>query len=309
MDERIPRLPSTTALRMFEATTRHLSFTRAARELRVTQAAVSRQVRLLEEEIGRVLFLRLPRTLQLTAAGQAYRVAVREALTAIARATAELARADERPLTVTASLAFTSTWLVPRLRDFNEQQPDILLRLLATDEVLDLRREGVDLAIRNGHRDWPGYRTRPLFRRELFPVCHPALIERYGTVSTPEDLLVFPLLNLEDVAGSLWDWRAWFAAMGVKRGEARIRLSFNRYEMLLEAALGGTGVILGASDVVAMHLRQGRLVRPLAGMALETEGNQLVWPEDVSAHAGRETFIDWLLREAAETAVSPEAAA
>ena len=173
----VRRLPPMNTLRAFEAAARLLSFTRAAEELHVTQAAISHQIKALETAIGVRLFRRLNRSLLMTEAGQRYLPVVRDALVALRDATEALTRQDETGvLTVSTVPSFAATWLVPRLTRFRAAHPEIDIRISATDEIIDLERNGVDMGIRYGNDNHPGLRSNRLLNVEQFLVCSPRLV-------------------------------------------------------------------------------------------------------------------------------------
>ena len=198
------RLPPLNALRAFEAAARHLSFTKAADELAVTQAAISRQVKSLEDFLGTRLFNRVNRGLVLTDDGQAYWPELRDAFDGIDQATLRL-RANDSSGTLTVSVlsSFAARWLVPRLGRFRELQPDIDVLVAPKDEFVDFQRENVDVGIRYGRGIYPGLRTDPLLEEEIFPVCSPALRDGAVPLANPLDLKKHTLLHDDGEAG----WR------------------------------------------------------------------------------------------------------
>src|SRR6516164_10856335 len=201
------RLPPLNAIKAFEAAARHVSFTRAAAELCVTQGAVSHQVKALELELGVKLFSRERQQLIITDAGRDYLTVVRDALDRIAMGTERLVqRQSSGVLTVSTSPDFAAKWLVHRLGRFAESHPEIDLRVSATMHQVDFAREDVDLAVRHGDGKWPGREVVRLCSERLFPVCSPQLMSGRKRISTAADLLKFPLLRLED-----WrNWTRWF---------------------------------------------------------------------------------------------------
>lgn len=252
--------PSLSALRVFEVAARHLSFTLAARELHVTQGAVSHQIRSLEAELGYPLFTRLPRQVLLTEEGQLLSRAVGEALGTIEQALARNRRRQGRGwITVSASPSFAMRWLVPRLDDFRSVHPDLDVRIAATDRLVDPRREAVDLCIRYGEGSYPGLRVAPLSTDEVFPVCSP----RLDNLERAEDLQNHRLLHDEMFLAhpKRPGWEQWASL-------AKIDLSgipaarFSHASMAIEAAIAGQGVALGRSCLVDRDLAEGRLKCP-----------------------------------------------
>jgi LysR family glycine cleavage system transcriptional activator len=287
------RLPPLSSLRAFEAAARHLSFTRAAGELHVTQAAVSHQVKALEDWLGLKLFRRQNRNVFLTEAGQAYLPAVREAFDGLAEATRRLRQRDgESKLTVTVTLSFAAKWLMPRLGRFRRLHPEIEFRIDATDRNVDLAREEMDVGLRYGAGSWPGLASRRLLNEELFPVCSPALA---AELKRPEDLARHTLLHDE----MRQDWRMWLLAAGVASVDPTRGPSFNNSAMCVQAAIDGEGVALGRSALVAADLAAGRLVRPFA-VHLPTEfAYYVVFTPQAGELPRVKAFVDWLTAEAA----------
>jgi LysR family glycine cleavage system transcriptional activator len=200
------RLPPLNAVRAFEAAARHLSFTRAADELNVTQAAVSHQVKGLEDRLGVQLFRRLNRGLLLTDAGGLYMRELEDILDRLEQATERLRSSEAAGLlTVSTGTSFAAKWLVPRLRRFRDRRPDIDVRIDADDALTDFRRDNVDIAIRYGRGVYPGLSSTPLLQDIVFPVCSPTLIDAAHPLRAPEDLKHHTLLHDVDVVE---DWRS-----------------------------------------------------------------------------------------------------
>ena len=294
------KLPPLNALRSFEAAARHLSFTRAAAELNVTQAAISHQVKALEARLGVVLFRRLNRALRLTAAGEGYLPAVRDAFDAIAAATDRL-YADEAGgrLTITTIHSFAAAWLLPRLLRFHVFHPEIDVLLDAADEIVDLARGGVDLAIRYGNGNWPGMRAELWMTEDIFPVCSPDLVAGPAPLRAPADLRHQTLLH-DDMRVN---WRVWLDAAGVAGVDSDSGPGFTDSRLVLQAAIGGHGVALARSLLVADDLAAGRLVRPFeialpAGFAYYI----VTAPEDWDRPKVR-AFREWLEAEKAGVAL------
>lgn len=305
-------LPPLNALRAFDAAARHLSFTRAAVELNVTQAAVSHQIKGLEEWLGTPLFRRVNRALLLTEAGQAYVVPVREALGLIADATARLFRRDDGGvLTVSTMPSFASKWLVMRLGRFQAANPDLEVRLHTSSQLVDFtgRNADVDVGIRLGPGQWPGVIAERLMTEDVFPVCTPALRDGPKPIRTPADLLRHTLLHDDYMI----TWSAWFAAAvgggtmpagAVPPGtEVDRGPRYTDSALLLQAAMGGQGVALARRVLVADDLAAGRLVR-LFDVALPGEyAYYVVMAPDSRTRTKVRLFRDWLFAEAAaETA-------
>ena len=295
----MPRLPSLNALRAFEAAARHLSFTRAAGELHVTQAAVSHQVKLLEDSLGVRLFRRLNRALLLTDAGQVYAPELKAAFEQIRNATGKIQQATmSRPITVTALASFSARWLVPRLGRFRQQHPDIDLLIDPQNQTVDLHHSHADIAIRYGSGNYPGLVTERLFTEDLFPVCSPALLcAGEHPLRCPADLAHHHLLH-DDGHG---DWRTWLGAAGVKGVDPSRGTVFTDSSMLIQAAMSGQGVALARGVLANDELEAGALVRPFElSLPSEYAYYVLVLPEGLQ-QSGIVKFRDWLLAEAART--------
>lgn len=272
MERKPEPLPPLQTLRAFEAAARLCSFTRAAAELSVTQGAISRQIRNLEERLGAELFYRAERGIVLTPAGSRYHLAVREALECIAGATAEVGVSNERgPVTIGASSALASLWLMPRLTGFRRREPDLEIRVLASDHDFRSAAGEVNLLITYARSMPPGDDVRRLFGESIFPVCAPDYPEAGATPGAPRDLLDETLLVLDDDHPDWVGWAAWFAGCGIEHPEPRRSIRINSYPMLLQAAVAGQGIALAWQHLVDDLLAAGNLVAlPVAPM--ETEG-------------------------------------
>ncbi|MEQ8707812.1 MAG: transcriptional regulator GcvA [Rhodospirillales bacterium] len=287
-------LPPLNTLRVFEAAARHLSFTRAAEELNVTQAAVSHQIKALEERLGITLFKRMNRALMLTDAGQAYYPSIREAIDAIRQATERLYELESTgTLTVTMLASFAAKWLVPRLGRFRARCPDIDVLLSTSSKLIDFQRDDVDIGIRYGAGEWSNVRSEKLFSEDLFPVCSPALLDGAIPLREPADLARHMLLQ---DAGM--DWSTWLIAAGIGDLELHFGTSFIDSSLALQAAMAGQGVALGRMALVADDLAAGRLVRPFQISLPSNFAYYIV----CSVHTGDSpkirAFTDWLKDEA-----------
>jgi LysR family glycine cleavage system transcriptional activator len=295
------RLPSLDLIRGFEAAARHLSFTRAAAELHVTQSAVSRQIKALEDHLDAKLFTRLNRALALTAEGDALYVTAQSVMRQLEDATARLAaHGDARLLTVTTSVSFAALWLVPRLARFRKIQPDIDVRLAATNELSHLERDRIDVAIRFCEPRAAPTGAIPLTGEEVFPVCSPALLrERARPLKKPADLARHVLLHYDDPAGQ-WPWLSWtqwldaFHIAGVKpAGIAR----YSHYDQLIQAAIAGEGVALGRTPLVLRFLKSGALVAPFKDRMAVTREYFVIAAPRAAARPQVKHFLNWLQQE------------
>ena len=296
------RLPPLDLFRTFEAVARHRSFTLAAEELCLTQSAVSRQIKTLEGALGLDLFRRLHRAIEVTPEGQRLLESVTRSLDDISGCLAEVGAAAKAPqITVCASVAFAWFWLMPRLERYRTLQPDIDLRVLATDQPVLPGAGEVDLAILFGAGHWEGLHAQLLFGERVYPVCGQAYLRDHPELRRPEDLLDQTLLHLEYGKPSLGgvDWRTWLLRQGVNGQPVRRGLRFNSYPMVLQSAEAGHGVALGWSYITDPLLAQGRLVCPV-DRTMETQDGYYLCTSSDAAHAPSITaFLDWIKVEAA----------
>ncbi|UWP94818.1 transcriptional regulator GcvA [Aliiroseovarius crassostreae] len=295
------RLPPLTALRAFDAAARHMSFQKAASELHVTPAALSFQIKSLEEHLGGALFYRLNRAVELTEAGKALAPGAQEGFETLTAAWRAARRSLEtNVLTVTAGPAFTSKWLAPRMYAFAQSHPEVELRFAASLQMVDLSRDEVDVAIRFGYGPDGGLFSHPLSEEWITPVMTPEMAQRYPT---PDALLQAPLISDHsiDFLQPRCDWAAWFRAAGIE-AQPGPALSFNQADHALDAAMAGAGVALGRRFFVSKDLMEGRLVAPY-GVAISTRAHFRFL-----CALGRETrpeikaLLDWMLEEIEKTA-------
>jgi len=292
------RLPPLNALRAFEAAARHLSFTRAADELHVTQAAVSHQIKGLEEWLGMPLFRRLNRALILTEAGQSYLPAVREALDTLSHATERLFRKDSSgALTISTMPSFAAKWLVMRLGRFQAKHPELEVRLHSTPQRVDFTQQDVDVAIRFGSGRWDGVRCERLMTEDIFPVCSPALLKGGRPLSCPEDLRHHTLLHDDYfITWGTWAEAANLTGVDVTRGPR-----FDDSGLLLQSAVEGAGIALARGVLVADDIAAGRLVRLFDIHLPGDYAYYVVAPPHYFSRPKVKAFRDWLFEEAAST--------
>jgi LysR family glycine cleavage system transcriptional activator len=287
------RLPSLDTLRVFSVAARHLSFTKAADELHLTQSAISHRVRALEEELGVSLFSRLTRRMALTPAGQALAPRVERAVADIARAIADLdGGGEQRRLTVT-------TWL----SRFHARNPAIELQLIADPNPLDLRSARIDLAIRFGHGAYPGCVVTRLMPDSVFPVCSPRLIAKHGPTATIDALFRLPLLHdsATEGDGSGSDWRSWLDHLGRSDLSCSNGQRFSDARLLIDAAALGLGVALARASLVADLVRAGSLICPLRLSAPTAFAYYLLALPEAADLPKVACFRNWLQAEAAAT--------
>jgi LysR family transcriptional regulator, glycine cleavage system transcriptional activator len=295
-------LPPLNALRAFEAAARHLSFTTAASELNVTQAAVSHQIKALEERLGLKLFRRVGRNLLLSDAAQAYLPEIAAAFDRIAGATRRLHQYDAAGvLSATVLPSFAAKWLLPRLGRFRAAHPEIDLRISSSVETVDLMREDFDIALRAGSGDYPGMRADAILSESFFPVCSPALLAGPLPLRAADDLRHHTLLH--DEPRDLW--QLWFKMVGIADIDATRGPGFSDSGMLIWAAIEGQGVAIAKGTLAADDLRAGRLVRPFDQSMPADFSYWLVCPEASADRPKIVAFREWLLAEAG--AVPPPA--
>lgn len=289
-------LPPLNALRVFEAAARLGAFSRAAEELAVTQGAVSRQIRLLEDRLGLELFRRAGRRVHLTQEGRDYHATVRVALEAIAAKTAQLSRRSRRRRLVISTVpSFAAKWLAPRLSSWRAAAPDVDLRVIGAYEPADFARDGVDAAIRYGLGPWPGLHVEKLAEEELFPVCTAAFAAEHG-LRLSRDLTRVTLLDREMTEG----WAEWFAAQGVAGADPPGLVRLRDASASIEAALGGQGVALANTSLVTGDLKAARLIRPVTGSLRSAFAYHFVCPEAALARPPVAAFRRWIVAAMAE---------
>ena len=303
------RIPGTRALQAFEAAGRHLNFTRAANELHLTPAAISHQIKEIEEQLGVELFHRTSRAMRLTASGEVLYEATIEALAGLTRAVSrarKLTRGSSL-LKVTVPAEFAAKWLMRRIDGFKLAWPDIELRFDISNEMRDLEVDDVDVAIRFGSGKYPGLHVDRLFDNVVIPVCSPRLLKSGPPMTGPRDLFRHTLAHIEwSRQGVTWpNWRMWMAAAGVDDFDDSRTLVFNTSNDALQAAIDGSAVTLADFAMVANDLSEGRLVRPLE-LGIKVAGEFayfLVYPESTADDPRIIAFRTWILDEAAKTLV------
>ena len=288
------RLPPLSALRAFEAAARHGSFKQAAQELAVTPTAISHQIRALEEYAGLTLFERRTRKVVLTDPGAKLYPVLRDGFDAFAAAIERLTRRRSRAqVTISATIAFTARWLVPRVTAFRTLHPQIDLQLLASDDVVDLETADVDIAIRYGAGPYPGFDVVPMLADRFAPVANPML-----KIVTAADLVQRPLIDFQ------WrrrhpenpTWTRWFAAAGLAEPEEPPQLRFSDESHAIQAAVAGQGVALVSLALVKDELAAGHLTQP-SGPSIPGFRHHLLTPQGETNAAVR-IVADWLLSEA-----------
>jgi LysR family glycine cleavage system transcriptional activator len=304
-EELSERFSSLNALRAFEAAARHKSFKKAAAELHVTTAAVSQQVKLLEQDLGVKLLRRSDGEWQLTEAGRAGATELRQGFDSLAQGLRKIrSLRGRRRLTVSVVPSFAATWLVSRLDRFREAHPEIDLLLDATMALADFGRGDADMAIRYGAGDFPDLHCVRLLADEAFPVCSPRLTEGPHPLREPGDLRHHTLLHLEwsSAHGGWPDWPMWLRSAAVVDIDAERGPRFTQHSMALQAAIEGQGVALGTTSHVVDALAAGRLIWPFDHCLPTHFAYYIVSPRETANEPAIAAFREWLIGEAARTA-------
>jgi len=298
------QLPPLELLPAFEAAARHLSFTKAAEELFITQSAVSRQIQALEDSLACKLFERRTRALLLTDAGQVLNKVAQQVLQELNDAAEKLrGAAAARTVTVSTTPGFASLWLIPRLGGFTSGHAGIDVRISASYDLVKLDRSGVDLAIRYANADvMPG--AKPLFGEEVMPVCSPALAaDRTRPLAEPADLRHHVLLHMDDERATWFDWNLWLHAFGLKDFKPAGALHFSSYDQIIQAATAGQGVALGRFPLVRRMLRDRTLVAPFDKAVASSRAYFLVKSSRSAGKPEVAEFAAWLLEETGKDTV------
>jgi DNA-binding transcriptional LysR family regulator len=304
MPSRRYNLPNLAFVQGFEAAARTLSFTKAAEELFITQSAVSRQIKALEDHLGLKLFERQARSLALTESGLVlYRIAT-EVLDRLQNATDRLrAETRARQVSITTTTGFASLWLIPRLRRFTALHPDVDVRISATTDVLNLERSLIDLAVRYCLPEAVPEGAVRLFGEEMIPVCSRALLrDRARPLKRPQDLARHTLLHFDYAdAGAMYiDWDTWLAALGIGDLKAAGALHFSQYEQMIQAAISGQGIALGRKPLVSDLIASGELVAPLTQTLVGSRAYFIIQSRLSLAKPHVRAFAQWLAAEAGQ---------
>jgi LysR family transcriptional regulator, glycine cleavage system transcriptional activator len=310
------QLPSLNALRAFEAAARHLSFTLAAEELRVTQGAISRQIKSLESHLKVALFRRLPRALELTPEGMAYQPTLREAFDSIEYATRRITRGSQYSvLTLSVLPTLAMNWIIPSLHEFNEKHPEIEIHMVTSINPVDFNSD-IDMAIRVGSRNspsgaesraridlvmtenWAGIEVEELIADTIIPVCAPELLRGAQPLRTPEDLRHHTLLHNGTRPNA---WADWLAASGVRNVAGNAGPSYGHFFMAIEVARQGKGVACVPDVLVAADLAAGRLVAPFPRPVESTGAYCILYRKHQKDLPKVRTFCAWLRALATRT--------
>ena len=299
-------LPGTRALRTLVSAGRHLNFTRAADELGLTPAAVSYQIKEIEDQIGVRLFVRSSRAIHLTSEGEVLLEAASDALDTISRAAArirKMSRSTTTQLKVTVDPHFATKWLMRRVENFRKLHPGIELRFEVSYELREFDADDIDVAIRYGGGKYPGLSANRLFENVIVPVCSPRLLASGRPLTEPRDLMHHTLAHIEwSRQGVTWpNWQMWMAAAGIHDFDDSRTVVFGTSSDAVESALAGETVALADFAMIANDLSEGRLIRPFA-LSIKAPSEFayfLVYPNGSASDPRIVAFRDWLLREAA----------
>jgi len=288
------------ALRAFDAAARHKSFKRAADELSVTPAAISQQIRSLEDFLGVELFRRSNRNLMLTDAADL-------ALAPLALGFEHLEDAVDRItaskrdhlLRIAVTPSFASKWLVPRLASYYQDRPEAVVKIASSMALTDFKSEQVDLAIRYGAGNYPNLYTEKLLSERVFPVCAPSLLKGGVPLCTESDLTKFTLIHDDSFSedASAPTWPMWLKAAGITMPDGVAAIHFNTHLLAIEAAVAGQGIALARSSIAGDDLKSGRLVQPFSAEVAIDFAHYIVLPEDHLDNPQVTDFIDWLKAE------------
>jgi LysR family glycine cleavage system transcriptional activator len=295
------RLPALDLLVGFESAARHLSFTKAGEELFLTQSAVSRQIKELEDQLGVPLFVRRHRALALTEAGQQFYASAAQVLSTMRTATERLRvqSGKRRPLSVTTTHSFAALWLIPRLAGFTRDHPGVDVRITADTRVQDLERDGLDVAIRHGPPSLAGPNAIRLMGEKVFPVASPKLLKKLPLVQ-PADLARHVLLQYDDPDGRHpWlHWKTWLEVERIAELRPAGTLSFSGYEQIIPAAVACHGVALGRSPLVKDLIASGELVAPFKSTADPARAYFAIVSKSAEGRPEVAAFVAWLKAEA-----------
>jgi DNA-binding transcriptional LysR family regulator len=294
-------MPALDLLVGFEAAARHQSFTKAGEELHLTQSAVSRQIKDLEDQLGVALFQRRHRALALTEPGQQFYAAAAQVLSTMRTATERLRAASGRrqPLSVTTTASFAALWLIPRLAGFTREHPGVDVRITADTRVVDLERDGLDVAIRHGPASLAGPEATRLFGEKVFPVCSPKLLKK-TPLEKPADLRNHVLLQYDDpdVRHPWLHWKTWFEVERIADLKPAGTLTFSGYEQIIPSAAAGHGVALGRTPLVKDLLAAGELVAPFKSQADPARAYFAIVSKGAASRPEVADFVEWLKTEA-----------
>lgn len=289
-------IPPLRALKAFESSARHLSFTKAAEELFVTQAAISHQIKSLEEKIDVKLFKRYNRALQLTTEGQVYLLSIREALEKLETASRQLANRNTKGgLSISTLPSFATKWLAKRIWKFQEHHPEIEVSISAFEWLADFKKEEVDIAIRYGRGDWPDVFSELLFEEKVFPICNKKVFKELGDDPDPKSILIRNLIH-DDFSSE--DWSMWFKQAGIDITSPIKGTRFSHTVMMLESVENGNSLALGHTSLVIDDLKRKLLYAPFQITIPSEYSYYLVCPKGFENSSRILAFREWIKEEA-----------
>ena len=277
------------------------SFAAAAKEMNVTEPAISRKVKILEQHYDCALFIRGHRSVQLTEQGQELLNGIMPALRRITQVSQKMLGDRKRmSVRISASNSVASLWLMPRLHKFRQSNRNIAISLVSSDEDAECLSEKIDLAILRGDGVWPGFRAELLFGETVFPVCSPTYLANNSPLDNLASLTGLSLINVDNMHAEWLNWVTWMAEHGFNPDDITPSLQLNTYPLSIQAAVDGLGVALGWGHLVDKHLKEGSLVRPLESVHVRTDsGYYLLSRDDNAPNMDRDLVASWLLRESA----------
>lgn len=289
-------LPPLDYLLAFEAAAEHMSFARAARQINISETAISRKVRLLEQHFGLTFFTRGHRSIELTPYGREFMARILPALELLRTAAEDtLMTSHKRPVVLAATNSVASLWLNPRLHEFRQTNKHLSIMLVSSDDDNECLAETVDLAILRGDGDWPGFDAQLVFGETIFPVCSPEFLSQNPEITKERNLPDTLLIEVSSRHTEWMNWRTWLSQAGVTSGHFQRTTVFNTYPLSIYAAVDGGGVALGWGHLVDQFLASGKLVRPLEDKHVRTEhGYYLLVPQNRPSFPGRDEVAGWL---------------
>lgn len=306
--ERRKPLPPLDYLLAFEAAAEQQSFASAARQINISETAISRKVRLLEQHFGLPFFARGHRSIELTPYGREFLARIAPAIEMLREAADDaLKTSKKRPVILAATQSVASLWLTPRLHEFRQANKHLSIMLVASDDDAECLADTVDLAILRGDGNWKGFDAQLVFGETVFPVCSPAFLAQHPEVADLENLAAAPLIEVTSSHTEWMNWQAWLDRVGAEPRPMERTTLFNSYPLSIYAAVDGVGVALGWGHLVDQFLASGKLVRPLGPMQVRTEfGYYLLTPQNHPAFQSRTEVSDWLMSvSAARTRYGP----
>lgn len=292
------RFPPLVSLRVFEAAARHLSFTKASEELHVTQAAVSHQIKKLENYLQTPLFLRLNRSIELTKQGEAYVGPLTQAFDIMATATDMLDQSKiPKAINIATFDSIAANWLAPRIRNFQALWEDVSIKVITRNRHFDFTGREIDVEIRYGDGKWPGLHAVKVTSENIFPVCSPEYLAGFGSNLDSQTIRKMDLIHDE----LIMEWADWMEAAGVSDIDANKGLKYNHSHIVLQAAVNGEGVALGRGLLVADSISAGRLVKPFNIQIMSQYSYYLVFPKELLEQPWVLSFRDWLMLEVKKT--------